>query len=491
MSNFIWKSKNDADNNAKKSLDQKAIRPAEQESVLSNPPAYLMEPNPRQPRYYMEHTTDTASKRNATVADRLSPVIQLCPDPNIIERPTNPPDVPAFPQNNLIAPTMFFESMGRTMRECESIYNETTKYNGNTVCVFGLNTSIADFNRPKVQAGFNHLDEEMKKSNIWGKNTSSSPTSPVHYVSVFPFVWRKPNKIEKDAYYKMPFIEARLAIMRNAQKIADIHEGECNVPPLFRWIDGDATNDTSNNISDEEWQQWAVDKNKKVITGGYDWRHESDDTTTNKPHYHRFINLLNEEETRLRSLFHEKTKDEWAYPHLSENDYLPGFYLPETALVMNTEAHQAILHRLNGYASASSQQKESMHIVDTITKQNEGETPYNTIIYSSKLKAEKPLKFEFDEGNSYLGGDMLKFLKANNMPLMEQDKIPDGLIKGLKDLRQSVFQGHWFFKNNKELQIWFNHERFASAQKIWNELRQNNLLKEIYKDLNGSYDGWK
>ncbi|MCH5275881.1 MAG: hypothetical protein J1E65_08570 [Lachnospiraceae bacterium] len=508
MSNFMWKNKNDTNNDTKKSLNQKAIRPSGREIVLSNLPAYLMEPNPRQPRYYMDHAADAVLKRKVTVADRLRPVIQLYPDPNIIDQNSNP--IPAFPQNNLIAPTMYFESMGRTMRECESIYSETTKYNGNTVCVFGLNTSVKDFkDKDNIQTEFVNLNKEMKKSSIFKNNTSSSSASPVHYVSVFPFVWRKPAEVEESEYYKMPFIEARLAIMRHAQAIADAHASECNVPPLFRWIDGDATNDTSNSISDTEWRQWAEDQNKKVITGGYDWRHESVGTATNKPTYHKFVNMLNQVETILRSLFHKKVKNEWSYPHLSQNDYLPGFYLPETALVMNQQAHQAILYRLNGYASVDSQQKESMHIVDTITKQDDYETPYNTIIYSSQLKAEKPLKFEFDEDNSYLGGDMLKFLKKNNKPLMDQAEVPAGLIDGLKDLRQSIFEDHWFFKDGmieqkwenppsqsadspvEILQNWFNQKRLEYAQKIWDVLKANDRLKKIYMELTGSDDGWK
>lgn len=36
-------------------------------------------------------------------------------------------------------PTMVFESMGTAMRDCKEIFKQSEQYDGNTVCVFGLN----------------------------------------------------------------------------------------------------------------------------------------------------------------------------------------------------------------------------------------------------------------------------------------------------------------------------------------------------------------
>lgn len=109
-------------------------------------------------------------------------------------------------------PTIVFESMGKDMESCKAIYNESKKYSGNTICVYGLNRK--DGESPGSQQGGQIIKPE-----------------PNHLLYTFSFEWEKPRKASGG--YEMPFVEARVLVMQKAKEITKaytdgVYQGDGN-----------------------------------------------------------------------------------------------------------------------------------------------------------------------------------------------------------------------------------------------------------------------
>lgn len=509
-------------------------------------------------------------------------------------------------------PTMVYESMGTSLRQCLSVYKESQKYPGNSICIFGLNVQKEegeqggpekkqgepgkkqgkpekkqgkpgkkqgkpgkeqgelgkeqgetdyDKNRDilsRYQKDIEHgIDEKFLAAaeknddsglQKWIKPSEAIPGSnaeplniqqPYHLLYTCSFTWKKPDGSDKG--YDMPFVEARLLLMNNAAKIVEnvkAKKNEMNGQSsqsetdkghsykfLYRWIDGDATDDTTYKLRLDKLREMADNDAIQIVTGRYDWRHQ-DPETGKRAKYHQFIERINESEKMLRDYYYEladRSKNNFEKNFLEQqlpgrtlvlsaeqrrfplttarvmnapqkNHYLPGYYLPETTMLMNKSAHNLVsnIYFPQIDFGEGSQDKESMKIMHMIFEKsgNEEKLPANTVIYQSELSVKKPLKHEF-QGNSYLGRAMLDFIKE------EKEDIGD-FAKALKKIRQSAWGDQWYFVNENGWNDWekaqkptneeenrqelFNCKRRMLMHKLWYGFFEGNR-KEIYKEL--------
>lgn len=420
-------------------------------------------------------------------------------------------------------PTIIFESMDQNFENARAIFDETKKYPGNTVCVFGLNRrlpeDISRDDKTESPPKQNNKNESVNKSK---KATSSEPinkSAPLtlgtiadtssHFFRGFTFEWTKPSNVRAEQQYKMPFIEARAEVMKQAEKVKEkiewakcTEDGKC-IPPkqessekiLYRWIDGDARDDTSRDIPQSSLLRLA-DREYSVLSGSYYWRPT---VSENYPFLNQFIDKVNECEQKVRAKYFEVKGQQWPNgdsqspslarldSFLSGPENLTGFYLPETTLMMNEDTHLAILKAIRSKQAASeilalrndrtalmkydrtdldtelrdllatgnsaaliekiskkysidkyefemgkSQDKESMKMLTYANISKQG------VYFEQKLRASKPLKRQFEENTpsdnpNYLGSEMLALLKEGSNITLEE------FIPKLLSMRQSVF----------------------------------------------------
>lgn len=477
-------------------------------------------------------------------------------------------------------PIMVFESMGTNMNDCKEIYAQTCRYEGNTICVFGLNIK-GNLGDAKKQ-----YDKDFNPSAIAGEIISEQDEREAagraeHLMYVFAFAW-EPLKADENSGYEMPFVEARLLVMDKASDIINKELKWNNHKILYRWIDADARNDTSNDVSSKVLNSLARSEKAKILTGRYDWRHENSEISVDNNNmeiepaacednklYDLFLVKINQAEKELRDFFHylstfddsasNKIPDEvemrlnerhmedrafkgksGIYAEITNEALIPGYYLPETAFIMNQKAHQDMINelkkalgKLEEEQTLTKQDKESMKsvgvLLNTVTfgqkdkKQNQEnqnqEKPVkpirDLIIYDSNLSVQKPLKNEFILENkinktktSYLGSDMLKFLDvqenrsqragSNKSRSQQSDagapkdaeilKIENNeqaiteeeskFIGALNNIRQSAFS-QWNFISNKEWNQWENW-RYNAKKKEHIYIKSDvNLKKDI------------
>lgn len=423
-------------------------------------------------------------------------------------------------------PTIIFESMDQNFENARAIFDETKKYPGNTVCVFGLNRRLPeDISRDDKTESPPKQNNKNESVNKRKKKPSSEPineSAPLalgtiadtssHFFRGFTFEWTKPSKVEKTEQYKMPFIEARAEVMKQAEKVKEkIEWAKCTedgkyIPPnqefseniLYRWIDGDARDDTSRDIPKSSLLRLASGE-YSVLSGSYYWRPT---VSGNYTFLNQFIDKVNECEQKVRAKYFEvkgqrRPNGDSRSPSLARLDSflsgtenLTGFYLPETTLMMNEDAHHAILKAIRSKQAASeilalrndrtalmkydrtdldtdlsdllvtdnsaasskkrehalvkyskdkdefemgkSQEKESMRMLTyaNISKQS--------VYFEQKLRASKPLKRQFEENTpsdnpNYLGSEMLALLKEGSNITLEE------FMPKLLSMRQSVF----------------------------------------------------
>ena len=439
-------------------------------------------------------------------------------------------------------PTMVFESMGTNMKDCTEIIKQSEQYDGNTICVFELN-ACGDAN---VLSALNSEITDWSKKNKMEKGGTSG--KPLHLLYVFPFYWSKLDP-QKNHGYEMPFVEARLAVMEKAEVIVKgcIQQNPLGGPQnnfLYRWIDADAREDTSNDVAPEILNGIATSDDNKILTGRYDRRHADDKEATSASakntqrenagrQYDLFITKINQAEKELRDYYHYlctlrgKTNARKPRMHLTKkrvethvngkgglypfdkSSFLPGYYLPETTLIMNQAAHASIsgaLRRMmenegNNKTLFSQQDEESMQAVGKIVSGND----IDVIVYDSRLCVQKPLKNEYQLGNasqaarggqnaataqnpSYWGDEMLKFLRGESknasnsqdqgeqhLEVQEVGNSPISsekmqFISGLNNLRQSAFS-NWYFTNKSPWNRWEEWDNLKKDPQQMNQIK--------------------
>lgn len=314
-------------------------------------------------------------------------------------------------------PTIVFESMSKNVGEALSVFNETKKYSGNTICVFGLN------DRDQMPAAQIRIADE----------------SP-HFFRSFDFQWSRPDSGTRENRYVMPFIEARKLVMQEAEKIVDRAKAAGGLPAdnpagkfIYRWIDGDATEDQSEQIPKESLEL-LTDDGMAILSGTYKWRSGASRTQT---HYLEFIDKINEAEKRLRTVFYfsyGKLSDRFNYgsnlpEFVGARGELSSYYLPETSFMMSETAHNIISNADYGAYENEEQSKESMKM---LFKAN---IPRNLVAFERSFSISKPLKSEFAAGGeNYLGIGLLRLLRTNAQCSFD-DFYPE-----LCKMRQSVFE---------------------------------------------------
>lgn len=410
-------------------------------------------------------------------------------------------------------PLLVFESMGTTGTSFDEIFNQTQAYACPTICVFGFNCPEGGTlqGAPAIQTVF----------------TTIEGTSYPHISYTFAFTW----KSLPDTYYKMPFVEARLLIMETANACLSLYT---NVNPdsvFYRWIDGDAKDDQHDFLRDPQFlkkDNFSVRKSV-IFTGSYDWRSELERIPGA---YSGFIKAVNNAERALRikyyALLQELGPKSYAIPKDTD---LPGFYFPETALMMNNVAHQYIAsidaRGIVGAEEKTPQDKESMKIVSTLERHLGGAENIRFVPLIQTLNATKPIKHEFSDSPgqvSYWGKDMVNFFRN---PRSDETAF----ITALKNLRQSAFDPKmWYFVPKStysaweqespdvqaaatgktgpaatenalkiRLQVQFNAERREQEKNLWNYLqtsfqqasgsrRRNTAYSEISDFFNKQYD---
>lgn len=334
-------------------------------------------------------------------------------------------DIPVIPSEK---PTMVFESMGTSNDAMENVYRESTKYKGNTVCVFGLN----------------------KKQGTEGALVTAADKNEIpHHAVNFSFEWSKPARMDAAKGYEMPFIEARGEIMKQAKKLnftmcapgsvtakqqekvitPTDKKPDLSWQPVYRWIDGDAGDDSSEELEVKFLKTFARIEDPYIATGVYRWRHETDTTAADAPNYHEFIELLNDKETFLRETYMKCMHQEMHTAEREGDAYAYGeFYLPESTFLMNQAAHNRISGAQRHIDSDGDQARESMRFFHASGMER------NKIIYKQQLHVTKPLKREFS-ADGYAKSLMELFTSATYSKA--------ALTAALQNLRQSAFGNQW------------------------------------------------
>lgn len=401
-------------------------------------------------------------------------------------------------------PTMVFESMGSEKKDADALYQMTKSYTGNTICVFGINAR----------------DDTLSLANFPAKPESKNE-SP-NFLRCFSFLWKKPASVGEDKPYKMPFVEARLLVMRNAQTLISNAKPADKAPDpkfIYRWIDADAHDDTSNQIPTDELKDFSESEEPLLGTGTYDWRHNEAGTADAHPVYHAFIEQINTEERRLRAFYYEmmslsgkdiktevitgilkidhgkniteedrKKKNllgtkyyastDYTPQAFSNKGYLPGYYLPETTLLMNQAAHDNILTNSSSKKEEPAQDKESMKIAN-----RSGCAPKD-IRYFDTLSVTKPLKHEFQIAKADFDRNQGSyFFNANMRAFFGAKKFDKTLMNhAFGSLRQSIFDVKWTF-DNSGLNALLDAKRKESLDNLANFLQQKSASKNNFAKI--------
>lgn len=333
--------------------------------------------------------------------------------------------IPVIPSEK---PTMVFESMGTSNAAMENVYRQSRNYKGNTVCVFGLN----------------------KKRGVGGALVKDPDRSEIpHHLRNFSFEWSKPDRMDERRGYEMPFVEARRAIMEQANRLTLVpcnpddvtaqqrqevmtpaEEGrDLSWSSVYRWIDGDAGDDSSNDLDLRFLRPFATKEQAYVATGSYEWRHEADGTAAAAPNYHAFVALVNEKEAFLRESYMSCMHKEVRAGEGAGGAYAHGdFYLPESTFLMNWAAHNKMSNGRDGVDLDGDQARESMRLFNASFRER------GKILYMKGLHVTKPLKREFIDGG--YAESLIRFFTA------ERYSKP-ALAAALQNLRQSAFGNSW------------------------------------------------
>lgn len=445
-------------------------------------------------------------------------------------------------------PTIVFEAMGTTLNDCEKVYEQTRLYKGNTICVFGLNREDREDEKAPSTDGLVVAETE---------SGDQRDVDHCHLLYVFSFGW---NRVGGGTGYIMPFVEARFQVMKTASGVvkrlkenAGENADKIQYKFLYRWLDADAREDNTKSIDSSCLTTFAKYTNPAIMTGIYDWRSMQSEGST-KSYYLEFVKKFNEAEKALRDYYYllwigldkysqvqsdqqakkrffaDPTSDEASkiteyenmgaegklkciidtmqrkskhrvkkmpLSELKKGNFLPGYYFPETVLMMNEAAHTRMsneeserkISRTYG-SSKDMQDKESMKLVSLIS----GETI--DIIFEPALSVTKPLKNEFSDRSSknapekkdaaptYWGTDMLNFLREN-----PSDKREHRFYVALSNVRQSAFNNSmWNFIDKSTWSNWLQtttvstKETLEIVQSLFNQKRKEKH-NELFKFL--------
>ena len=475
-----------------------------------------------------------------SVPDAGVPLVQRCEDPvvqaagrissvneenlNVVERTL--PDA--------AKPTIVFEAMGLNVAACRAVYNEAQKYDGNTVCIFGLNLRTDPGGTGAEEAFTNEQSALTNYQNSCARDAR-------HLLYTFSFRW-SPIPESTARGYPMPYVEARVLLMQKAEAVVGklreyMPTGSGGTIPaqykfLYRWIDADAQSDTTNSLDASLLNRFADSSQALVLTGTYDWRSmDANIDTDEMKTYREFLTKFNEAEKDLREYYHllrrrpeklirrfrvlqglhqtpgadvlrEMTairgvlQDLYAITEpgadvtaaeamaVESNNSLSGFYLPEPALMMNESAHHIMACSLPSVGSPDHVMDSALQDMDIRGNRSQdkesarlaGRIPQisDRISFQTALSVTKPLKNEFKEG-TYWGSPMLNFLHP-----AARNAAPS-FVTALKNVRQSAFNpGQWYFQNG---QAWSEWETGRALEEPGSLARKQELLNRKRREL--------
>lgn len=447
-------------------------------------------------------------------------------------------------------PIIFYETFGGIDDEDKllNVYRQTCDYAGNTVCIIGLNIKVNDKSA---------LDSSELPDISSLKRKLEGTLQAFHKAYIMPFVWADTND---QGGYTFPYFEVRSELMGTAEALSAGYE-HC----LYRWIDRDAENDTTEaiihgqgepidirvmaekkNESGEDvpvyitgaynWETQAVSgsstaeaflwrnyssfrtqlnqakralkkkgnlatnsallnalKELKIIDGdtlpenwgdtqveeqlnAIDWSENQLRETYKESVMQKLIKELNEKELRLRASFFQ-LKQRVVYG----DHHKPSFYLPESLMLMNPEAHRKMYKRLQieaqvADAENSGQSRESLAAFDP--------GDWRNVEFRSDFSVTKPNKII--DGKEYL---------HKLRELIQPDFTIKLLCTQLVSLRQSAFDNRdWAFVSgqNGTWVINGNYSRAPEegeltplqAQNGLNAIRSE-LATEMYNNVSG------
>ncbi|MBD5148521.1 MAG: DUF4157 domain-containing protein [Oscillibacter sp.] len=461
------------------------------------------------------------------------PLVQRCEDPvvqaagRISSVNEENLDVDELTLPDAAKPTIVFEAMGLNVAACRAVYNEAQKYDGNTVCIFGLNL--------RTDPGGTGAEEAFTNEQSALTNYQNSCAGDArHLLYTFSFRWSPiPENVARG--YPMPYVEARVLLMQKAEAVVRKLQGykpdggtvHAQYKFLYRWIDADAKDDTTKLLDASLLNQFADSSDAGVMTGIYHWRSEDPHTMAV---YRNFLKEFNEAEKELREYYYllrkrpenliervrvlqsipapgvdaqrEITAIQNILQHLynitepgddvtaaeamavESNDSLSGFYLPEPALMMNESAHHIMARSLPSVGSPDHEMNSALQNMDIRGNRSQdkesarlaGRIPQisDRISFQTALSVTKPLKNEFKEG-TYWGSPMLNFLHP-----AARNAAPS-FVTALKNVRQSAFNpGQWYFQNG---QAWSEWETGRALEEPGSLARKQELLNRKRREL--------
>lgn len=394
-------------------------------------------------------------------------------------------------------PVIFYETFGGSDQEDKllNVYRQSCTFAGNTICIIGLNIKVND---RSVLNSSGLPDIASLKGKL------ESALQDFHKAYIIPFVWTDTND---RGGYTFPYFEVRSKLMEEAETLSEGYQ-YC----LYRWIDRDAENDTTDQVIHRRessidirrmagmktssgkdvpiyitgaynWETTEVPgaaelflemdhtafrrklnqarialrrgqvQNKtflqlltelRIIDGGVlpaDWRVSDIEQQLNKIDWdktqfqdqyresvmQKLIRELNDKERRLRKEFFELRR-RVKYPDGNR----PRFYLPESLMLMNPEAHRKMLANLQvsalrADAANSGQARESLAAFDP--------NDWKKVVFRSDFSVTKP--------NKVIGGhEYLHKLRE----LIQEGFTKEFLCTQLTSLRQSAFDNRdWAF----------------------------------------------
>ena len=399
-------------------------------------------------------------------------------------------------------PLMVYESFGRSNDDLANIYHESINYPGESIAILGTNVPAKPSDKKQDAKAMETAHEQ--RDTLCGKIAVVAH----HDVSIQPFIWLPTTP---EGGYNFPYYEVRTGLMKVAQKRVDEkkaivkkwisdaddtyktakeayttaleknaedeeaknqlltanqdleNKGKKIAPyvqmfttVVYRWIDGDACNDTGNNIPAPMLINLAREPLEELFTGIYKWGYSD---VQNSVIYTPMIKLLNEKECLLRTTWFKINAE---LEKTISSPTMKGFYLPEATMMMNQSAHDTILNAL-------SQDKK---IFSGEGQQRESEAAFQTLESSRKIEfitdylVIKPVK---DAGTaaSYLR-DIENYWQ--NMTI-RRDRTPEQLkhifkdfceknpfpafCNILKNVRQSAFDNNqWYFVKDQQAGDW-------------------------------------
>ncbi len=343
-------------------------------------------------------------------------------------------------------PTIVFETMTQRSGDALSIFSQTLNYSGNTICIVGFNQQVKDLD-PAAKDQMSKMNFGVADTEVIGENKA------VHILRCFKFNWKKPSRVDANAQYKMPFVEARLEVMRQAKNFTEAIQSsvkreaaDLSYSFIYRWIDGDAGDDTSEEIPYNTLQRLSTGE-LWAVSGIYGWRSGVD--SAKYPAYTALIHEINCFEELVRRIYFRFKRSLEGVSNAGQQlpDFLPGgnvngYYFPETTLMLGEKAHDSIMSSVSGeipeakeepqFLHGAEQSKESMRMLEIAKMPRSG----GLIVHSDALRVTKPLKNEFNTATAgtpcYLGEDFLNALVAETP--MTREKFE----QHLRQMRQSV-----------------------------------------------------